>query len=594
MRVRVAWLFVLPCVIAANLPTFTYTVPFRTSVGGQDMSVNAIAIDSAGNTYLTGSTRSPLFQATPGAFQTQSHKDPSGGGCYNPATIFLLYTPCYDAFVIKLDPTGATVYATYLGGNSGDIGYAIAVDSQGNVYVSGATSPNQQNQPNTFPVTQGAAFPNPSTAFVAKLNPSGSQLIYSTFLPLAPQAALGQTADSPVRLAMAIDSGGNVYVTCAVGSFSATLGAFQVASRNPSAPGVIKLNASGSALVYATYLSGSPTFKNQNRFDFPQSITVDADGDAFRFAARFDPSGVLTGATYLGGSQADIANLIAVAPNGSVVIAGTTVSPDFPSINPPPMLGQTTNVGFVTSMFMDLTVLNAASYVAGVVSPGELVAIKGYQLGPAIAQQSAVAPRATPECIPGDPICFGIGPSGGFGAPVLYRQGEQINVQVPWELAGTTSTQIFLDYQGQIVNTSPGQAAPIGPFYGVPITGAVPGILSIDNSDGTRNSPSNPARPGDFITIYGTGGGLANATGVTGGSWPLSTPEPALTLRTHITIGGEDARVLYSGVSPLNASGIFQINVLVPADLPSSANASLGLTIGDGSSPPVPIAIGTR
>jgi uncharacterized protein (TIGR03437 family) len=742
MRCGIAWLLVLPCAFAANHATYTYTLPV-------DARVAAIAVDKAGNTYLTGSTGSSTFPTTPDALQTTF----GGGTC----DVFVTpggvgFYPCTDAFVVKLDPYGNTIFSTYVGGEgSQTVASAICVDADGNLFIGGSTYPNSRNRapnsfpvlPYTFPITAGAAFTNPATsgAFVVKLNAAGNQVVYGTLLPINPQ-----NADFHA-LGLALDSAGNAYIASTTRDlpdypFPATPGAFQNTTKNQNVAGIVmKLNPTGTELMYATYLSG-------NLWDVPQSIAVDAAGNAFiagytqskdfpvtagayqttslspnytgfltklnpqgsglvystllgasgnsgpwvvkvdaqggawvlgvgnatsaigtafrtqpnqstlfhlsadgsslkystglpqatgldldsvgnvyvagctgnsgngctgdstiptgpaafqrayagagdGYAARFDPFGALTGATYLGGSQSDVANFIAVAPNGSVVIAGTTLSSDFPGIAPPVPSGPSGGAPFVAGMFMDLTVLNAASFVPGVVSPGEIVAIKGYQLGPEIGQQGAVAPTASSECVAGQPICFGgTNGQGGFGAPVFYAQNEQINVQVPWELAGEASTQIFVT-PSFVFEPNP-ISPPLGPFYGVPIAASVPGILSIDNSDGTRNSPSNPAKPGDFVTIYGTGGGIASATGVTGGSWPLTTPEPTLTQRTSVSIGGMAANVLYAGVSPLNASGVFQINVRVPADLSPSATASMELTIGDGSCPPVPVAVGTR
>jgi uncharacterized protein (TIGR03437 family) len=113
----------------------------------------------------------------------------------------------------------------------------------------------------------------------------------------------------------------------------------------------------------------------------------------------------------------------------------------------------------------------------------------------------------------------------------------------------------------------------------------------VGNSDGTRNSPSNPARPGDFITIYGTGGGPTNPPGVTGAFWPSTGALPLLTLRVTVTIGSDNANVLYAGASPLSPSGIFQINALLPSSLPASAASPLVVSVGGVSSVAVPIAI---
>jgi hypothetical protein len=104
------------------------------------------------------------------------------------------FYPCPDAYVIKLDPSGAVIYATYLGGSGADAATAIAVDSNGNAYIAGTTTPANSSTPNNFPVTSGAAFTKPSADgaddFVAKLNATGDKLIYSTFIPELSGAAL--------------------------------------------------------------------------------------------------------------------------------------------------------------------------------------------------------------------------------------------------------------------------------------------------------------------------------------------------------------------------------------------------------------------
>jgi Beta-propeller repeat len=107
--------------------------------------------------------------------------------------------PCTDAFVIKLDPAGNVLFATYFGGNGSQTGAsAICVDASGNVYLGGTTSPNTVSQPDTFPVTAGAAFTNVADGggFVAKLNSSGTALVYSTLLPVNPPALAVHTSAS--------------------------------------------------------------------------------------------------------------------------------------------------------------------------------------------------------------------------------------------------------------------------------------------------------------------------------------------------------------------------------------------------------------
>jgi hypothetical protein len=146
-----------------------------------------IAVDSAGNAYVTGETTATNFPTTPGAFQTVKGQNPRGGA--------------NDAFILKLSATGAAlVYSTYLGGGSDDYGRAIAIDGIGNAYITGATSSADFPKVNPMQATLGQY----QDAFVTKLNATGTALIYSTLLG-------GNNVDAGDGLA--IDAAGNVYVT---------------------------------------------------------------------------------------------------------------------------------------------------------------------------------------------------------------------------------------------------------------------------------------------------------------------------------------------------------------------------------------------
>jgi hypothetical protein len=144
-----------------------------------------IAVDSAGNAYVTGETGSTDFPVTPGAFRTTRNGD-------------------YDAYVTKLNPSGsALVYSTFIGGSFVDFGVRIVVDSANNAYVLGNTrSPDFPTTPGAFDTVANGAF----DIFLLKLNPTGSGSVYSTYLG-------GSDMDSAGR--MAIDSAGNAYAPAA-------------------------------------------------------------------------------------------------------------------------------------------------------------------------------------------------------------------------------------------------------------------------------------------------------------------------------------------------------------------------------------------
>src|SRR5216110_1557886 len=212
---------------------------YSTYLGGSSSDAGyGIAVDAAGNAYVTGGTGSTDFPTTIGAFQTTK-----GGGFR-------------DAFVTKLNPTGsALVYSTYLGGSGDDYGEGIKLDAAGNAYVTGGTGST------VFPTTAGAfqrTFGAPvcdgctSNAFVTKLDPTGSALVYATYLG-------GSGRDG--GWGIAVDTLGNAYVTGSTTSstnFPTTTGAFQTTYGGGFGEAfVTKLNPTGSALVYSTYLGGS-------------------------------------------------------------------------------------------------------------------------------------------------------------------------------------------------------------------------------------------------------------------------------------------------------------------------------------------------
>ena len=323
---------------------------FSTFLGGSGGDAgNAIAVDSTGNVYVGGRTASIDFPVTPGAYQTTNHV---GNGS--------------TAFVTKLNPTGtALVYSTYLGGSGGETASAIALDTAGNAYVAGSTASSDfPVTPGAFQTTNRAAVQGSTNAFVTKLNPTGTALVYSTYL--GGSGGQGNSTSDKAN-AIAVDAAGNAYV--AGQSFSAdfpvTQGAFQTSNdctANECANAFItKLNPTGTALVYSTYLGGSGGNRLGFFGDIGNAIATDAAGDAYvtgqagssdfpvtpgayqstnlaaanesanAFVTKLNPAGTaLVYSTYLGGSGNDTANAMAVDSAGNVYAAGQTSSTDFP------------------------------------------------------------------------------------------------------------------------------------------------------------------------------------------------------------------------------------------------------------------------
>jgi beta-propeller repeat-containing protein/ASPM-SPD-2-Hydin domain-containing protein len=302
---------------------------YSTYLGGSADDIgNAIAVDSSGNAYVTGSTLSTNFP-TKSPLQAAS-----GGG--------------QDAFVAKLDPTGSSlVYSTFLGGSGNDFPNGIAVDGSGNAYVTGLTD--SANFPTKNPLQAALGSTSNDDAFVAKLDPSGSSLVYSTFL-----GGSGNDFASGI----AVDGSGNAYVTGSTLStnfptaspFQATCGACSSGQSNAF---VSKLNPAGASLVYSTFLGGS-------NGDSGNAIAVDASGNAYVtgstvstnfptknplqsalgggndvFVVKVDPTGSsLVYSTFLGGSGNDFANGVAVDGSGNAYVTGSTLSTNFPTASP--------------------------------------------------------------------------------------------------------------------------------------------------------------------------------------------------------------------------------------------------------------------
>jgi uncharacterized protein (TIGR03437 family) len=517
---------------------------YSTLIPGVD--VTALAVDAEGNAYVTGVGAGSSFPATPGAFQMSPKAS----------------TNLAPGIAAKLNASGsALVYATYLSGSGGQIGEgdnpgSIAVDANGDAFVAGYTySPD-------YPVTAGAfltANPGGRAPFLTKLNPQGSSLVYSTY-----------TYGTVVKL----DAQGTAFVAGSTFDVTGTAGGF-----------LSRFSADGSSLIYSASfpagLSGAAALDVDSAGNAVVAATAsNADlpvgAGAFQagyvagatsnvYIARFTPSGQLSGATYLGGSQQDASSAIALRPNGSVVVSGFTQSPDFP--------GRLAQAGgsYTTSIFISLTALNAASYVATGIAPGEIVSLFGYGIGPATGVIAAGS--VLPDELAGVQVTFN-----GLAAPLFYVQSDQINAQVPWELAGQTSAIVQVSYPG---------IASIGtPVVVMP---SLPGIFDIVNSDGSVNSPSNPARPGDYVSLYGTGGGAMNPPGMTGSLWPLA-PLSLLPPPVSAAVGAEAAGVLYAGSAPTLESGLFQINVRLPSDLTAGAQL-LSVTVGGVISAPAAISI---
>ena len=303
---------------------------YSTFLGGNDRDSSlALAVDESGNAYVMGSTASTTFPATVGAFDSS-------------------YNENLDLFVAKLNSDGSgLIYATFLGGSGVEDGFAnnLVVDGAGHAYITGHTSSTD------FPITSGVYDSSynggDNDSFVAKLNPDGTGLFYATFL--------GGSGSEPYPR-IGIDESGNAYVTGRTTSsdFPTTSGAFDESHNGDYDAFVTKLNSTGTALTYSTFLGGADYDAGHDvEVVNDEAFVVGAAGYGFPTTAdSFDPiyngcnkgtalcdafvvklnttgSGLVYG-TYMGGSRSDWFNDLAVSPDGTVSATGPTESNDFP------------------------------------------------------------------------------------------------------------------------------------------------------------------------------------------------------------------------------------------------------------------------
>jgi uncharacterized protein (TIGR03437 family) len=537
---------------------------YKTSI--DSAYVESLSLDATGNVYVTG-TAGPGLATTPGAYQVQS----AGGQCRSGRNGT---GQCGNAFIAKLSASGGVVWATYLGGLGPDDAHAIGVDNAGNVWVAGETvSPN-------FPTSAGAVSRTFGgeidlgplrfgDAFVAKLDPTGSHLLYSTYLG-------GSAADAAFGLA--VDAAGAVYVAGGTGSlnFPTTPGALQTSytGYNPSQPPsagpdgfVTKLGGSGN-LIYST-LTGSTN----------APIVVDASGQAYvSEAGEASPSMIQTtcappptksvlilnaAGSALAGTSPIPGGALALDGKGGLYSGGSTYTLVFFAT---PRAFQTEYGGGDRDAFaakVDFSqlpgpalasLLNAATLFpgfatqspTGAVAPGEIVTLFGSGLG-------STKPTVNFNQYP---------------AAVLYSSDCQINAVVPFEVNPGYTTLVTVQSGNQL----------LGPIK-LPVAVAAPGIFTINergtgqgailNQDSSANSPANPAAPGSIVSIYATGTGPLNPSPADGALGPLTPPFPAPEVGVSATVGGVNSFIVFAGQAPGLIAGVTQINLQIPQDAPT-------------------------
>jgi uncharacterized protein (TIGR03437 family) len=569
---------------------------------GEDAAL-AVALDTTGAAYATGYTASANFP-TVNAFRN------SGSGAS-------------EAFVTRFTPTGVISYSTYLGGNAGDIALGVAADSTGSIFVAGTTTSTNFPIANAFQSTfaggqcsdAGNVFPC-GDVFVTRINPTGASLSYSTYF--------GGTGDDQAN-ALAIDGSNAAYITGYTTSANFPLRTpLQPAAAGLSDAFVAKIVPAGNALAYSTYLGGvvaetgtaiavdnSGTAyvagsTESNNFPLVNSLQGHAGVDAF--VSRMNPAGTaMSFSTLLGGSDFDQALAITADNNGSAFVAGWTNSNDFLVRTPlqsasgggvcgAAPLQYICEDGFIARIthqpgFFVGGMVNGASFAPGApIAAGSIASAFGADLAPGSTLASTLP---LPTTLGGVAVTMN-----NVAAPLFFVGGSQVNLQVPWELAGQSSATIVASIGGVAVSQTTVALGPTRPgIFTTNAQGTGQGAILIAGTadlvaptGAIPGRSSRPASRGEIITIFCTGLGPVSNRPPSGQPGP-STPPLALTATTPlVSIGGQAATVSFSGLAP-GFVGLYQVNASVPTTLQPGSAVPVVITMGGVASNTATIAV---
>ncbi|HXJ40495.1 MAG TPA: SBBP repeat-containing protein, partial [Bryobacteraceae bacterium] len=521
------------------------SIIFSTYLGSNlDDVGSAIALDSSNNVFVAGFTLSSAFPTTTGALQTRF------GGADSQNQFF----QTGDGFITKLKADGSgQIYSTFFGGTGDDYVQAIAPDKAGNLYFAGSSGSIR------LPTTQGVfqpAFSGPATlpngiesvvgdAFVGKLNPTGSGLVYLTYL--------GGTGNDSAT-ALAVDDDGNAYV-----------GGFADSTNFPLTKDALQGGRDGG--------SGDIQF-----FSF---------GDTF--LSVLDPAGdALLYSTYLGGGRDDILFGLTLDPAGKIYIAGNTLSTNFRTTTDGAQrtFGGAKNVftfpqgdGFY-SVFSPISkgpvitgVSNAESGVA-LLAPNTWTAIYGRALAGPTARtwrDSDFSNNQMPTSLDGVTVTMN-----GKNAFVFYISPTQVSVLTPADLA-PGPVQVQVTFAGATSTPFTVQAQATSPSFFV-INGG-PYVLAT-HADGNLLGPATlfpgattPGTSGETVVVYANGFGAVSDPVVSGSG----TQSGNLTPLPVIRVGSIPANVRFAGlISP----GLYQFNFDIPPGLPAGDNAIVAIMNG--------------
>jgi uncharacterized protein (TIGR03437 family) len=620
--------------LTSTSDALNYTIAFQTNSGGPWLSVSAQTGTTPGNFFV--SAVGPAAGTYTGSI-TITATNPSGAPVAN-SPVIIPVTLQVVASAISVAPTSLTF--TQSQGGPAPASQTLSVSGTGTVPLNFTAAASNVSGVNWLTVTPTSGS-TPATLTVSADGTNLSQGTYNGTITIVSPGAAGSPQTVPVTLTVtaaptisltpasltfsyaggAAPGGQSVQVTSSSGALAFTAAAttnansgnwLSVTPASGTTPGTLTVTVNPINLAIGSY-TGTVTVTSTGAANSPQSVTVSLTvtslptisatpaGLTFSYAGGTAPAAQNVQVTSSGGAltftaaattSGNSGNWLSVTPAG-----GTTPGTLSVAVNPGSLAGGTYS-GTVTvtstaagnsplsvpvtltvasSTVLPTAVTNAASGVVGPIAAGEIISIFGSNLGPTKGVFGTITNNSLSTEVAGVQVKFD-----NNYAPLLYVSATQINALVPFEVNSLFHTNMQVVNGTTVSNALDLAVAPTAPgIFTATETGSGQG--SILNQDGSVNNSSNPAAQGSIIVLFATGGGQTQPPGVTGNITPPDGTGLKNVPGVTVTIAGQEGTVIYAGSAPAFVEGAMQINVQMPATVPSGAQPVV-VTVGGASS----------
>ena len=511
-----------------------------------------LAVDSAGNAYITGNAESSDFPL--GTNPVQRTKQGTA-----------------DAFLVKLNQLGSQiVYGTYLGGAGTERGESVAVDALGSAFVLLTTNSTTGLTPvQAFQGTNGGG----ADTYIVKLSTDGASVVGSSFFG---------GSGSELGRSIAVDNRDRAYISGSTQSTNlpVTPGSYQAAAAGAREAFWARVDFAAPAIT----LSVSPSSLTASGavgtvIPSQQLSLVAATGQRPDWNLEVTTSGNWLAATPLSGSGSatiqvsfTTASLAAGTYNGTITLVNRSAN-----TRTPIPVTLTITAGSTGGQLTSAGILSAASFQGGGIAPGLIVTIFGQKIGPdQLVSAEVGSDLKFPTLVAETRALFN-----NVAAPLIYVSAGQVSAIVPYSVVNATSVDVVMEYKGVRSNS-----------VNVPLVASKPGLFTanasgsgqgaIQNQDLSVNSSSNPAPRGSIIVLYVTGEGATDPEGVDGLLATAVFPKPKQPV--GVRIGGVDAEILYAGAAPSLVAGVMQVNVRIPDNVPDGP-VPVQVLVGNAQSP---------